>query len=120
MANARGAVRYRLRIHDNPVDTREAFHCYSGCRQEPTEMTYLQCLSQCPGFEAEAGLTCGPDEGIPNSVCIVRRPPTPNNEPPPGVMVAAVILNVVLLFSLASLCNSSPSQCGYGYRYVPY
>jgi hypothetical protein len=109
-----------LRIHGNPVDQGEAFRCYSGCRQAPTEMTYLACLSQCPGFEADAGLACGPDEGIPNSVCIVRRPFEPKNEPPPGVIVAAVLLNVVLLFSLASLCNSSASQCGYGYRYVPY
>jgi hypothetical protein len=83
-------------------------------------MTYLECLSHCPGFEVDAGLRCGPDEGIPNSVCIERRPSGPRNEPPAGVVIAAVILNVALMFSLASLCNASASQCGLGYRYAPY
>ena len=115
MANARGLVRYRLLISGNPVDPRDALHCYAGCRQSPTEMTYLECLSQCPGFEVDAGLRCGPDEGIPNSVCIERRPSGPRNEPPSGAVIAAVILNVALLFSLASLCNASASQCSLGY-----
>ena len=120
MANARGLVRYRLLISGNPVDPRDALHCYSGCRQEPTEMTYLQCLSQCPGFEVDAGLRCGPDEGIPRSVCIERRPSGPRNEPPSGAILAAVILNVALLFSLASLCSTSASQCGPSYRNLRY
>lgn len=120
MAKARGVVRYRLRIHDNPVDSAEALRCYSGCREAPTEATYLECLSKCPGFEVDAGVTCGPDEGIPLSVCIDRRPMAPRNEPTPGVIVAAVLLDIALLFSLSSLCNASASQCsGYGYGYWP-
>jgi len=120
MANFPGLVRYRLLIHGNPVNQRGAFLCYGGCREALTEMTYLECLSQCPGFEVDAGLRCGPDEGIPNSVCIERRPSGPRNEPPTGAVIAAVILNVALMFSLASLCNASASGCGLGYRYVPY
>jgi hypothetical protein len=120
LTNAKGIVRYRLLIHGNPVDPAKAFRCYSGCRQAPTEEVYLECLSQCPGFEVEGGALCGPDEGIPNSVCIVHRPPAPRQEPTAGAVVAAVILNVVVLFSLVSLCNASASQCGLGYGYRPY
>jgi hypothetical protein len=120
LKNLKGVVRYRLLIHGNPVDPAQAFRCYGGCRQAPTEEIYLECLSQCPGFEVEAGARCGPDEGIPNSVCIVRGPPTPREETAPGAVVAAVLLNVVVLFSLASFCTSSPSQCGFGYGYRPY
>jgi hypothetical protein len=115
-----GIVRYRLLIHDNPVDPAQAFRCYGGCRQAPTEAVLLECLSQCPGFEVEGGLLCGPDEGIPNSVCIVRRPPAPRDEPPAGAVVAAVILNIAVLFGLVSFCNASPTQCGIGNGYRPY
>ncbi len=120
LTNLTGVVRYRLLIHDNPVDPAQAFRCYASCRQAPSEAVYLECLSQCPGFEVQAGARCGPDEGIPNSVCIVRGPPSPRNEPTPGAVVAAVLLNVVVLFGLASFCTSSPSQCGFGYGYRPY
>jgi hypothetical protein len=120
LMNATGVVRYRLLIHDNPVDPARAFRCYGGCRQAPTEAVYLECLSECPGFEVEGGAVCGPDEGIPNSVCIVHRPPAPREEPTPGAVVAAVLLNVVVLFSLASICSASASQCGFGYGYRPY
>jgi hypothetical protein len=118
-ANGRGTIRYRLLISGNPVDPARAFRCYGGCRQAPTEAVYLECLSQCPGFEVEADATCGPDEGIPNSVCIVHGPPAPRDEPSTGAVLAAVILNVVVLFSLVSICNASASQCG-GYGYRPY
>jgi hypothetical protein len=120
LKNATGVVRYRLLIHGNPVDPARAFRCYGGCRQAPTEAVYLECLSQCPGFEVEAGLLCGPEEGIPNSVCIVRYPPAPREESTPGAVVAAVILNIVVLAGLVSICNASPSQCGIGYGYRPY
>jgi hypothetical protein len=120
LTNVTGVVRYRLLIHDNPVDPAQAFRCYSGCRQAPTEAIYLECLRQCPGFEAEAGVTCGPEEGIPNSVCLVHRVPSPQREPTPGVVVAAILLNFVVLFGLASICNASASQCGFGYRSWPY
>jgi hypothetical protein len=120
LKNAKGIVRYRLLIHDNPVDPARAFRCYGSCRQAPTEAVYLECLSQCPGFEVEGGAVCGPDEGIPNSVCIVHRPPSPRQEPAPGAVVAAILLNVVVLFSLASICNASASQCGLGSGYRPY
>jgi hypothetical protein len=115
-----GTVRYRLLIHGNRVDPAQAFRCYGGCRQAATETAYLECLSQCPGFEVEGGAVCGPDEGIPNSVCIVRRPPAPRDEPRTGAVVAMVLLNIVVLFSLVSICNASASQCGFGNSYRPY
>ncbi len=119
IAKGRGVVRYRLRIHDNPVDSAEAFRCYGVCKDAATEATYLECLGQCPGFEVAAGVTCGPDEGIPLSVCIDRRPTAPRQEPTPGLIVVAMLLDIAVLFSLSSLCNASASQCGFAYGYVP-
>jgi hypothetical protein len=75
-------------------------------------------LSECPAFEVTEGVTCDPDDGIPRSVCIVRRPPAPVNEPTPGAIVATVLLGFALVFALPSLCAASGSQCwGSYYRY---
>jgi hypothetical protein len=117
--SARGTVRYRLPLRDNP-DPPEALHCYGGCKQAPTEATYLECLSQCPGFEVTADATCGPEEGTPRSICLEQHPREPDREPNAAAgVVLVVLLNVALIVSLAQLCTKSASNCGYPYGY-PY
>jgi hypothetical protein len=111
-----GAVRYRLPLHDNPVSGFEALRCYSGCRQAATEATYIECLSVCPGFEVTRGFTCGADDGLPNSVCLVSLPPERKRETDP-VMVAGMVLGFALILSLPAICSASGSQC-YGYPYL--
>jgi hypothetical protein len=110
-------TRYRLLLANNPEDPAEALHCYGGCREASTEDAYIDCLSQCPGFEVTVGAKCGPEDGTPRSVCLNSIPPEPKREPNPGVVVAAVLLDFVLLFSLVSLCSAPNSQCIYGYPY---
>jgi hypothetical protein len=116
-----GTIRYRLPLRDSP-DPPEALHCYAGCREAATEATYLDCLSQCPGFEVTADATCGPDDGTPRSVCLERHPRAPDREPnAAGGIVLVVLLNVALIVGLSQLCVRSASQCGYGYPYgYPY
>jgi hypothetical protein len=109
----RGAVRYRLPLHDNPVDRAEALRCYSSCRHAETEASYVECLSGCPGFEVTADLTCGPDDGLPNSVCLLTLPPEPKREADP-VLVAGTVLGFAMILSLPALCSASGSQC-YGW-----
>jgi hypothetical protein len=104
-------MRYRLALNGESEDPAEALRCYSGCRLAETEDAYLECLRACPGFEVAAGASCGPDDGLPRSVCVERRPPGRGREPDPGFIAAAVILNMVLIFSLVSVCSSSNVQC---------
>ncbi len=117
----RGAqVRYRLALNGESEHPAEALRCYSGCRRAATEEIYLACLRDCPGFEATAGASCGPDDGIPRSVCLEQRPPGQKSEPDPGVIVAAVILNVALIFSLASVCSANNVRCYGGGPWYPW
>ena len=109
------AVRYRLRLRDNPVDAGEAFRCYGGCQVLESPKDYVQCLSKCPGFEQTAGARCDATEIPPAAACVtVRR--LPADAPiPRGMIVIAVVADVALVVALTSLCASSPTACGYYY-----
>jgi len=112
------AVRYRLRLRDNPVDAGEAFRCYGRCQSEKAPQSYLACLVECPGFEKTTGMRCDATEVPPESACFtVRRQPA-STETPPGMVVIAVVAGVALVVALSSLCTSSTQQCGY-YQYPP-
>ena len=107
------AVRYRLRMRDNPVDAGEAFRCYGRCQSEVTPKGYFECLRACPGFEETPGMRCDVTEVPPETACFtVRKLPT-NHAIPPGMVVLAVIADVTLVVALSSLCASSSHECGY-------
>jgi|GEM_PF-1970686 len=112
-----GVARYRLPLRYNAVDPGQAFRCYGQCQPQPTPGGYLQCLAACPGFEMTPGAHCAQDEVPPIAACFTVRQIPKQSEPSPGWVVLAVIANVALIVTLASVCASSSSQCGYGYTY---
>jgi hypothetical protein len=114
------AARYRLRLRENPVDSGQAFRCYGQCQSQQGPKGYLQCLTECPGFEITPGVRCGSDEVPPIAACFTVRQIPRQSEPDPGWIVLAVVANVALIVTLASVCASSHSQCGYGYGLYPY
>ncbi len=113
------AARYRLLLRENPVDSGQAFRCYGQCQAQTTPQGYLQCLAECPGFEITQGMRCAADEVPPIAACFTVRQIPRQSEPSPGWVVLAVIANMALIVTLASVCASSSSQCGYNYNY-PY
>ena len=114
-----GAARYRLPLRYNPVDPGSAFRCYGQCQSERSPVSYMQCLAECPGFEVTRGVRCADDEVPPIAACFTVRQVPAQSEPSPGWVVLAIIANVALVVTLASVCASSQSQCGYGYYYPP-
>jgi hypothetical protein len=112
-------ARYRLPLRYNPVDPGSAFRCYGQCQAETSPNGYLKCLAGCPGFEITQGHRCADDEVPPIAACFTVRQIPKQSEPSPGWVVLAVIANVALIVTLASVCASSASQCGYGYYYPP-
>ena len=114
-----GVARYRLLLRNNAVDPGAAFRCYGQCQSQPTPGGYLQCIAECPGFEVTQGVRCKDNDVPPISACFTVRQIPKQSEPSPGWVVLAVIANVALIVTLASVCASSSSQCGYGYNY-PY
>jgi hypothetical protein len=108
----RNTVRYRLLLRENPVSPRDAVHCYAECQSITSPKKYVECLSQCPGFEMTPGEYCSKSEVPPVAACLtVRRIPA-TKEPPPGLVILAVVGAWALAISAVSLCNSSSSQCG--------
>lgn len=114
-----GVARYRLRLRHNPVDPGQAFRCYGGCQSQTSPQGYLQCLAECPGFEVTQGVRCADEEVPPIAACFTVRQIPASSEPKPGWVVLAVLANVALIVTLASVCASSSSQCGYGYYPAP-
>ena len=112
-------ARYRLPLRYNAVDPGAAFRCYGQCQSQTTPVGYLQCLAECPGFEVTRGVRCADDEVPPIAACFTVREVPARSEPSPGWVVLAIIANVALVVTLASVCASSASQCGYGYYYPP-
>lgn len=116
-----GAARYRLPLRANPVDPGQAFRCYGRCQSQASPVGYLQCLAECPGFDVTEGVRCAEDEVPPVAACFTVRSMPLSSEPSPGWVVLAVLANVALIVTLASVCASSPAQCGYGaYPYPGY
>lgn len=108
-------VRYKLPLRENPVDKHEASLCYAECQQETTPGDYLECLSECPGFEVTVGETCSKNDVPPVAACLVVRKMKQTTEPDQtGLVVLGVVGTFVLVVTAASLCASSSStQCGY-------
>lgn len=114
-------VRYRLLLRHNPVDPSEAFRCYGRCQPQETPDGYLDCLSECPGFEMTAGVRCASDEVPPIASCLNVRTMPRTEKLPPGLIVVGVLGGVLLVVGAAALCSASASQCGYPYGvYPPY
>ena len=105
-------VRYRLLLRENPVSPQEASHCYARCQSEPTPQRYVECLSQCPGFEATPGEYCSKTDVPPTAACLTVRKIPATKEPPPGLVILAVVGSWALAITAVSLCHSSSSQCG--------
>jgi hypothetical protein len=113
------AARYRLLLRENPVDPGQAFRCYGQCQSQTSPQGYLQCLAECPGFDVTEGMRCSAEEVPPVAACFTVRQAPKGSEPTPGWVVLGVVANVMLLVTLASVCASSSSQCGYGYLPPP-
>jgi hypothetical protein len=105
-------VRYRLLLRENPVSPQEASHCFAECQSTTTPKAYIECLSQCPGFETTDGEYCSNTEVPPVAACLTVRKIPVGKETPPGMIVLAVIGQVALVVGAASLCSISSSQCG--------
>jgi hypothetical protein len=114
-----GVSRYRLLLRNNPVDTGAAFRCYGQCQSQQSPVGYLQCLGECPGFDVTPGVRCSDTEVPPIAACFTVRQIPKQSEPSAGWVVLAVIADVALIVTLASVCASSSSQCGYGYYPPP-
>lgn len=106
-------VRYRLRLSENPVDSSAAYHCYTACQPQETPEGYLECLSECPGFERTPGVACLPNEVPPVAACFTARTQPVGSEPQPGVIVIGVVADVPLVVGLASVCAAQESPCSY-------
>lgn len=106
-------IRYRLLLRDNPVSPRDALHCFAGCQSAKTPNAYVDCLSQCPGFETTPDEYCSNVEVPPVAACLTVHKIPAKTEPPPGMVVLAIIADVALVVGAASLCSISSSQCGW-------
>jgi hypothetical protein len=106
-------TRYRLLLHDNPVDPGSAFRCYGACQDRDTPQAYFECLSQCPGFEQAPGVACAPNEVPPLAACFTAHPVPLGSAPARGAVVIAVIGGVALVVGLASICASQTEPCSY-------
>lgn len=104
---------YRLLLRENPVDPGEAFRCYGRCQDRPSPKSYLDCLSQCPGFAVDADVACDEHDVPPVAACITVRKIPASATPEPGFIVLAVVGSFALVVGAAALCASSKSQCGY-------
>jgi hypothetical protein len=107
-------VRYRLLLRENPVSPHDAMHCFSGCQNAPTPNAYVDCLSQCPGFETTPDEYCSNTEIPPVAACLTVHKIPAKSEPPPGMVVLAIIGEVALVVGAATLCSISSTQCGMG------
>jgi len=105
-------TRYRLRLRENPVDPGEAFRCYGACQEQPTPRGYVDCLSNCPGFERTPSEYCTKEDIPPVAACFTVRK-VPAKPPPDESMIVIGILGAFLLvIGAQSLCTSSESHCG--------
>jgi hypothetical protein len=111
--NDADVMRYRLLLGENRVDPGQALRCYGACQQRDTPEGYLQCLSECPGFEQTAGVACAPDEVPPRAACFTARPAPVGSEPQAGSVIIGVVANVALIVGLASICASQTEPCAY-------
>lgn len=112
-------VRYRLQLRDNHVDRGEAFRCYGACQKQATPRGYVDCLTECPGFERDPGFMCADYEVPPVAACLTVRKVKADDELDPSLVVLSTIGQTALVIGLVSVCASMGSpQCddttGYG------
>lgn len=105
-------IRYRLLLRENPVSPQAASHCYADCQSHTSPKKYVECLSQCPGFELTPGEYCSKTEVPPVAACLTVRKIPAKSEPPPGLVVLAIVGDVALVVGAVTLCGLSSSQCG--------
>jgi hypothetical protein len=113
------AVRYRLLLRENPVDSHAAFTCYGDCQSQRTPQGYLECLMQCPGFETTAGTTCSKTDVPPIAACFTARKVEADREVAPGYVVLAIVANMAIIVALASVCASSNTGTCNGASMLP-
>jgi hypothetical protein len=107
-------VRYRLPLRENPVDSPAAFRCYGACQSQGTPDGYVECLSECPGFEVDHGFRCMDHEVPPVAACLTARKVGVKDDMDPALVVLTVIAGVAVVVGLSSVCAASASsQCGY-------
>jgi len=105
-------IRYRLPLRGNAVSPPDAAHCFVACQSAETPNKYVDCLSECPGFEKTPGEYCSNTDIPPEAACLTVRTVSAKKEVPPGLVVLAVIGEVALVVGAASLCSISSTQCG--------
>lgn len=105
------AIRYRLKLRHNPVDPGGAFRCYGACQSAASPKAYVECLSECPGFERTPGMKCDPGDVPPETACITVFKVPKTSEPNSGQVVIGVIGSVLLVVGLASVCQASANGC---------
>jgi hypothetical protein len=105
-------IRYRLKLRENPVSPSEASRCFSACQPAPTPTKYVECLRECPGFEATPDEYCSNTDVPPVAACLTVRKIPATQEPPPGMVVLAIVGTMALVVGAASLCSLSNSNCG--------
>lgn len=105
-------IRYRLPLRGNTVSPPDAAHCFAACQSAETPNKYVDCLSECPGFEKTPGEYCSNTDIPPEAACLTVRTVSAKKEIPPGLVVLAVIGEVALVVGASSLCSISSSQCG--------
>lgn len=113
------AIRYRLKLRHNPVDPGGAFRCFGACQEVTDTKHYVECLSECPGFEKTPGMECAPSETPPEAACITVRKVPKSTEPDPGLVVLAVVGQVLLVVGAASVCRASTTGSGCGAQLPP-
>lgn len=113
VANGESQIRFRLLLSSNPVDPGAAFRCHAACQERETPDAYLECLSECPGFERTPGIGCAPDEVPPVAACFTARPAPLGSEPRKGSVIVAVIGDIPVLVGVAAVCASQTEPCSY-------
>jgi hypothetical protein len=106
-------TRYRLLLGENPVDPGQALRCYGACQERDTPESYLQCLTECPGFEHTSGVACAPADVPPRAACFTARPVPVGSEPQAGSVIIGVVANVALVVGVAAICASQTEPCAY-------
>lgn len=105
-------TRFRLPLSSNPIDPGAAFRCHADCQERDTPDGYLQCLSECPGFEQTPGIACAPNEVPPLAACFTARPAPVGAEPRKGSVVVAVH-DIPVVVGVAAVCASQTEPCSY-------
>lgn len=105
-------VRYRLKLRENAVSPAEASRCFAACQSLSDPKKYVDCLSECPGFETTPGEYCSNTEVPPVAACLTVRQIPVTKEVPPGLVVLAIVGQMALVVGAASLCSISNSNCG--------